>query len=378
MNALKLVAIGGDGIGPEVVSQSLRVLEKLETIFDLDFEIIPLEGGGKYYLDHGKEWADGSFEICQEADAILLGAVGYPGARLPDDNIAGAGIVLGLRFGLDLFANIRPTRLYRGVQHKISNEFKSVWNPNNVNFTIIRENTEGLYAPIRGRLNRGNLKELAIDTRIITLRGTKRVIKFAFDYCMNLNKGSPLDNKKRVTVIHKNNLLAGCQFFTEKFYEIALDYPEIIADDILVDAFTQSIIRNPENYNVCVTTNFMGDICTDLASVLQGGMGMAPSGQINGWTKQGSHGLFEPVHGSAPKYANKNIANPIATILAASMMLNWLGVRFNDRYREAGRAIEDAVEEIVSKGKILPLDLGGNASTSQVCDAILIALDKSK
>lgn len=173
-----------------------------------------------------------------------------------------------------------------------------------------------------------------------------------------------------MTAIHKNNLLAGCQLFTTKFFEIAHEFPNIKANDILVDAFSQSILRNPELYNVCVTTNMMGDILTDLASVLQGGMGMAPSGQINGWHST-SNGLFEPIHGSAPSFAGKNIANPIASILAVSMMLDWLGIKNNSEIlKQASKTIENAVIRMIKQGTTLPSDLGGNTSTSETVDAI--------
>jgi 3-isopropylmalate dehydrogenase len=372
MKKMKIVSIGGDGIGPEVIREGLRVLEHVGSLFDLSFEIINIPGGGKYYLEHGIEWPEESFNTCKKADAILLGAVGYPGARLPDNNIAGANIVLGLRFGLDLFANIRPTKLYKGVKHKISNKFQKVWDYNNVNFTIIRENTEGLYySPSRGLFSRGGIDEAAIDIRLITNKGSERVIRFAFDYAKLDSKGAPSDGHRLVTAIHKNNVLSGCQLFTRKFYEIAKQYSDIRASDILIDAFTQDLLRNPERYNVCVTTNMLGDICTDLASVLQGGMGMAPSAQINGWNSSSS-GLFEPIHGSAPKYIGKMIANPIATILAVSMMLDWLGIKTNTKKcRNAANCIEKSVAKTLDSGKVLTPDLGGHSSTKDVTNEIL-------
>ncbi|MHA2075798.1 MAG: isocitrate/isopropylmalate dehydrogenase family protein [Candidatus Hodarchaeales archaeon] len=370
MRKLTIVTIGGDGIGPEVVKEGLKVLKKIEEIYNLNFEIIPIVGGGKYYSKHGKEWPDGSFSTCKSSDAILLGAVGHPGIRLPDSNIAGAGILLGLRFKLDLFANIRPTKLIDGVPHYISGRFQKIWDAKNVNFTIIRENTEGIYAPIRGQLKRMNQNELAIDNRIITSYGSERIIRFAFEYAKSHKIATPKDGHKRVTAIHKNNLLAGCQLFTTKFYEIAREFSDVKANDILVNAFTQSVLRNPEIFNVCVTTNMMGDILTDLASVLQGGMGMAPSGQINGWYST-SHGLFEPIHGSAPSFAGKNIANPIASILAVSMMLDWLGIKYNSEIlKKSSKTIESAVIRVIKEGKALPSDLGGNVSTSETGDAI--------
>ncbi|MHA1972083.1 MAG: isocitrate/isopropylmalate dehydrogenase family protein [Candidatus Hodarchaeales archaeon] len=362
---MKITVIKGDGIGPEVITEGIKILKVIATYSNQHFEILNIEGGGKYYVKNGVEWPEGSFETCKEADAILFGAIGYPGARLPNNDIAGAGIILGLRFGLDLFANIRPTKLYNGVKHKISDKFKLVWEPKNVDFTIIRENTEGLYAPIRGTLKREIKNNIALDNRIITEEGSSRIIRFAFDYSKAITSDRTQTRKPSLTVIHKNNLLAGCQLFTKIFYELAKEYEDVQANDILVDAFTAELMRNPENFDVCVTTNMFGDICTDLASVLQGGMGMAPSAQINGWDEN-SKGLFEPIHGSAPDIAGKNIANPYATLLSVKMMIDWLGIKQKDiKLRTLAKTLEEAISDTISN-KFLPKDLGGSYTTDKI------------
>lgn len=367
MGTTKIVTVGGDFIGPEVIREGIKVLEKANELFHLNIRLENIEGGGQYYLEHGKEWEEDSFDICKNADAILFGAIGHPKARLPDNNIAGANIILGLRFKLDLFANIRPTKLYQGVKHKISSAYDQVWEPSNVNFTIIRENTEGLYqtAFSEGSIITSSDQEV-VDRRIISREGSRRVIALAFKYAQDYQAGAPIDGIKRVTAIHKNNLLKGCQLFTKEFYSIANKFPKVKANDILVDSFCQDILRTPEKYSVCVTTNMFGDILTDLVSVLAGGMGMAPSGQINGWSEN-SHGMFEPIHGSAPDIAGKKIANPIGTILAVSMMFNWLAKKRNyENYFKAGIAIETAVQYFLQEGDNLPVDLGGSGKTSTI------------
>lgn len=362
-----IALLPGDGVGTEVLAEGRKVLDAAAEKHGLDLRYSEYECGGAYYLRTGKEWEPEAFPFCRnEADAILLGAVGWPGANLPDGNIAGAGIVFGLRFGLDLYANVRPTKLYPGVKHKIGSEFMDVWKPQNVDFTIIRENTEGLYTPARGTLSRGGVDEVAIDNNVITRKGSERVIKAAFDLSKKRGKGAPKDKKMRVTCIDKANVLRGSQLFRQVYDQVAASYPEVERDYAYVDAFTQWVVRNPEAYDVCVATNMMGDIVTDLAAVLQGGMGMAASGNIGD-----KHAMFEPIHGSAPKHAGQGVANPIATVFAAQMMLDWLAGRHDDRKLAAASAsIERAVAAVVAEGKTLTYDLGGSAKTSEVGDAL--------
>ena len=367
----KVALLPGDGVGAEVLDEGRKVLDAATERYGLNLEFEQFDCGGSYYLKTGKEWEPEAFPYCRnEADAILLGAVGWPGATLPDGNIAGAGIVFGLRFGLDLYANVRPTKLYPGVRHKIGDEWKDVWKPENVDFVIIRENTEGLYTPARGTLSRGGVDEVAIDNNVVTRKGCERVIQYAFQLAKRRSKGAPKDQKPRVTCIDKSNVLRGSQLFRQVYDQVAAGYPEISKDYAYIDAFTQWVIRNPEAYDVAVTTNMMGDIATDLAAVLQGGMGMAASGNIGD-----RHGMFEPIHGSAPKHAGQGVANPIATILAVHMMLEWLGNKHDDRkLREAAVGIEQAVGRVVAEGKALTYDLGGGAKTSEVGTAVAHAL----
>jgi 3-isopropylmalate dehydrogenase len=259
---------------------------------------------------------------------------------------------------------VRPTKLYPGVPHKIHAGFKDVWDPAKVDFTIVRENTEGFYTPARGTLHRGGVEEIGLDTGVITRKGAERVIKYAFELAKSQGK-APGDGKKRVTCIDKANVLRGSQFFRRVYDEVAPKYAGVEKDYAYIDAFTQWIVRNPENYHVGVAENMFGDIVTDLASVLQGGMGMAAGGNIGD-----DHAFFEPIHGSAPKYVGQDKVNPTATVLAAQMMLHWLGRRHNDaKLVAAGDAIEAAVVKTLAD-KVKTYDLGGTHKCSQVGQAI--------
>jgi 3-isopropylmalate dehydrogenase len=358
----KIVILPGDGTGPEVIREARRVLDATSEAFGFNLDYIEIPCGRDYYKKTGLEWPEDAFERCRdEADAILLGAVGPYKKRPLDKPNEGSSMLFGLRFGLDLYANVRPVRLYPNVRHKISTEFKQVWDPENVDFVVIRENTEGLYSPARGVVSRAEDVELAIDNRIITRKGSKRVIKFAFELS-KLRDGTPSEGKKKVTCVDKSNVLQGCLLFRKVYDEVASDYPEIEKDYSYVDAFTQWILRKPECYDVAVMPNIFGDIITDLAAVLQGGMGMAASGNIGD-----SHAMFEPVHGSTPKHAGKDIVNPIAAILSVHMMLRWLGAKKkNEDLIVASRSIESAVRDVLSQGKTLTYDLGGSAKCSEV------------
>jgi len=369
--AFKIVVLAGDGVGPEVVREGVKVLKAVGTVYGLSFDLVPFPCGGQHYLDTGEEWPDGAFESCKAADAILLGAVGLPEAVLPNGEIAGVSVVFGLRFGLDLYANVRPTKLYPNVRHKIHDAFKQVWEPGKVDFVIVRENTEGLYTPTRGFLDRGGVKELAVDSRVITRKGAERVIRFAFELSKQRN-GAPSDQKRRVTCVDKSNVTAGCKLFRQVYDEVAARYPTIQKDYAYIDAFQQWLLRSPEAYDVAVTTNVFGDIATDLAAVLQGGLGMAAGANIGD-----DHAMFEPIHGSAPKHAGKDEVNPIAMVLAVHLLLDWLGRRKRDKaLRDAAAVVERAVETVLKTGKTLTYDLGGTAKCSEVGTAIATAVTK--
>ncbi len=375
-----IVLLPGDGIGVEVAVQLRRLLDRVASRMELTFDIEEIPCGGQYFLEHGIDWPDGSHEKCRDADLILLGAVGWPSpdgvgpVTMPDGKMAGYSAVIGNRINLELYANVRPVKLFKGVKARISGQPKSVWQPKDVDMVFIRENTEGLYSGIGGVLRPGGRGEVATDTRVITRKGSERVIRLAFETAMK-RKGAPKDGRKRVTCIVKNNVLSGCRFFKEIFDEIALDYPDVEKDVAIIDAFTQWLILEPEKYDVLVTTNMFGDIVTDLASVLQGGMGMAVGCNIGD-----KNGMFEPIHGSAPPLAGQDKANPIATFLSAAEGLRWLAEKKgNDNLKIAGDAIESAIQELLIKGSPLTFDLVESeeraASMSTVTTAILDLFD---
>ncbi len=365
----KIVVLPGDGVGGEVIPEAVKVLKAAEeTTTGLKLEFQEFDCGANYWLKMGRkeEWPAEAFQACKESTAILFGAVGLPEAVRPNGTIVGVDLLFEIRFGLDLYANIRPVKLYQGIECPVVGK-----KPEDVNFVIVRENTEGLYSPMRGELTRGGETELAVDIRVVTRKGAERVIRYAFESC-GRRRGAPLDGKKRVTCVDKSNVLRGCIFFRNVYNEVAKSYSGIERDYAYVDALTQWMVRRPEFYDVLVTTNMFGDIITDLASVLQGGMGMAPAGNIGD-----KHAMFEPIHGSAPRIAGKKMANPVAAILSAKMMLEWIAENNrDDAPKRAAEKIEKAVEHVLTELKLRTYDLGGKSSTTQVSDAIANAVRK--
>jgi isocitrate/isopropylmalate dehydrogenase len=374
----QVVVLPGDGVGAEVASEAQKVLAAVAAGTGVRFEIEEIPCGGQYYLQHGRDWPEGAEARCQAADVILLGAVGWPDPKgngpvtMPDGKMAGWSPVIGNRSRLDLYANVRPVRLYPGVEHRISGRFGQVWRPEEVDMVILRENTEGLYAGSGGILAPGGVGQVATDTRVITRRASERIIRLAFETAMKRG-GAPRDKKRRVTCVVKNNVLYGCRLFAEVFAEVGAEYPSVEKDVAIVDAFTQWLMNQPEHYDVVVTTNMFGDIVTDLASVLQGGMGMAVGCNVGD-----RHGMFEPIHGTAPKLAGLNRANPMAMILATGEALRWLGGKKGDpALNRAGDAVEAAVRAVLARGAPLTEDLVGPekmAPMTAVTDAVIEAM----
>jgi 3-isopropylmalate dehydrogenase len=349
----KIAVLPGDGIGREVVPEAVRVLEAIEDQMNgFELETHLFHCGGEYYRKHGREWPEEAETFSKdEADAVLLGAVGALDSngqeiRLPDNNLAGYNIVIGLRMELDLYANVRPVKLLPGVPIPVKKEHESI------DMVMVRENTEGLYAPIRGKLSRGKKSNTAIDVRVITRFASERIARYAFEEA-NSRNGAPKDGINRVTCVDKSNLLSGCQLFRQIFTEVSQAYPNIHTDFAYVDSFVQWLIRKPEYYDVVVAPNEFGDIITDLGAALQGGLGMAPAGNIGE-----DKAVFEPVHGSAPSHYGKNSANPIAAILSGAMMLEWLGEQNkSESCVLASDTIHKAVQEVLREGKIRTSDL---------------------
>jgi 3-isopropylmalate dehydrogenase len=375
-NGYDIVLLPGDGIGLEIAEQAKLVLDAVAKKIDVSFRVDEIECGGQFYPKHGsRDWPEGSEEKCDAADVILLGAVGWPSpagvgpVTMSNGKMAGYSPVIGNRTRLNLYANVRKVKLLPGIRHRISGSHQQVWQADNVDMVFVRENTEGLYAGMGGTLSPGGNAVLATDTRVITRAATERVVRKAFALCEERETGAPKDGKQRVTCIAKDNVLQGCKLFTKVFSEIGEEFPHIEKDFAIVDAFTQWLITQPEYYDVCVTSNMFGDIVTDLASVLQGGMGMAVGCNVGD-----HHAMFEPIHGSAPKHAGKDKVNPMAMILSTGEALAWLGRRKDDaRLVGAGRAIEDAVGAVCSAGTPLTYDLVGldqAATMSEVGAAI--------
>jgi 3-isopropylmalate dehydrogenase len=259
------------------------------------------------------------------------------------------------------YLNVRPVRCLLGTRHGLSGKFREVWSPETVDMVIVRENTEGLYSGLGERT-----ADRATDLRVITRHASERVIRAAFELSRRRDKGAPGDGKRRVTCIGKHNVLNGCRLFLDVFREVAREFPDIEPDVAIVDSFAMFVLTQPERYDVCVTTNMFGDIVTDLASVLQGGMGMAVGCNVGD-----DHAMFEPIHGSAPPLAGKDRANPLAMLLATGEAMAWLGRRFSDdRLLRAHRAIETAVATLVERGEPLTVDLGGSAPQSVVAEAV--------
>src|SRR5713101_5530038 len=342
----EIAVLPGDGIGPEVIGETLRVLEACKEMTGLNLETTTYRAGAKYFLGKGgrrRELDDEAFEKCSKADAILLGPIGLPDVVREDGRPVGGNVVFGLRMGLDLYANIRAVKLMNGVKSPLAMK-----GPKDIDFVVVRENTEGLYSGIQGTLSRGGGDEAGVDVRLVTRKGAERIINHAFRLSMRRN-GAPADRTGRVTCVDKSNVLAGCRLFRSIFNDLARKFPKIEKDYAYVDAVCQWLIRRPEKYDVIVTTNLFGDILSEIGAALQGGLGLAPSANIGE-----DHGLFEPVHGSAPQYAGKDVANPTAAILSAKMMLEWLGGKGNhEEFDVAAKLIQSAVVRGLKNGELL-------------------------
>ena len=387
MAAYRLTVLPGDGVGREVIAEARRLIAVFEEHSPISFGITEIPCGGQHYLETGEEWPEGSYNHCRDdSDAILLGAIGWPGAHLPNGDLAGGQTILGLRSGLKLFANVRPVKLYPGVMHKVHGVHKQVWEPDLVDMVMIRENTEGLYHSLLRRMEQkatggkderividefpGIEGEVAWDPRPISRKGSERVIKFAFDFARHRER--KLGIPQSVTCVDKSNVTRGCRLFRKIFDEIAEANPDLETNRAYIDAFTMWLVRDPEELDVVVLPNMFGDIATDLASVLQGGMGMAASANLGP-----KHMLFEPVHGSAPKYAGMNVVNPTATLQSVQMMFEALAYRHNDDDMDVcADIVQTAIQQHFEEGGCVTYDLGGDASTSDVGEAIADRCEK--
>ncbi|SNT76219.1 isocitrate/isopropylmalate dehydrogenase family protein [Paracoccus seriniphilus] len=355
----EIAVVHGDGIGPEVCGAAIEVLNAALDPGVLRFAEYP--AGAGHFLATGESLPEATVQACGAADAILHGAAGLPGAVHPDGTEAGVDFSLKLRFGLDLYANIRPIRLYEGVESALAGIA-----PGGIDYVILRENSEGLYAARgAGSLLRG---DVAVDTLVQTREGIERIVRKAFELA-RLSDGAPEDGVRRVTCCDKANVLRSYAFFRAVFDRIATEFPDIEAEHAIVDAMSMYLVQRPGHYNVIVTENMFGDILSDLAAATIGGLGMAPSAEVGE-----SNGLFQPSHGSAPDIAGQGIANPYGMVLSAASMLDWLGHRHDDaRLLDAAARIRRATEEALASG-CLTTDLKGSATTRAVTDILCRAL----
>ncbi len=354
----RIVIIPGDNIGPELMEAAIDVLEAAQKGGgDFKINMETHQAGAAYYTEYGIPISPETVEACRSADSVLKGPVGDPAVRTPDGIEAG---LLGgvLRSGLDLFANVRPIKLYPGVTSPLRG-----FEPGGIDYVVVRENTEGLYAS-RGK-GVGGPNAMA-DTMIMTRPGVERIVRFAFELAQ-IREGAPSDGVSRVTCVEKSNVLRSFVFFRDIFLEIAKEYPAIEAETIYPDAAAQALVMNPGHYDVMVMENFLGDILSDLGGGTIGGLGMCPGGNIGD-----DYAYFEPVHGSAPDIAGQGTANPMSQILSAAMMLHHIGEV------AASRRIEATVWKVLENGDI-HFDERGRAvqGTKRVTEAIINRLGDS-
>jgi 3-isopropylmalate dehydrogenase len=336
-----IAVIPGDGTGPEVVAEGLKVLQALAGSEKISFNFIPYDLGGERYLKTGEILPDSVLQELRQVDAIYLGAIGHPEVK---PGILEQGLLLKLRFSLDQYINLRPVILYPGVETPLKDK-----GPEDIDFVVIRENTEGLYAGVGGFFKKGTPDEVAVQESINTRKGVERCLRYAFEFCRRRNR------KKKLTLCAKTNVLIyASELWDRVFKELAGAYPDITTDYAHVDAVNMWMVKNPEWFDVIVTDNLFGDIITDLGAMIQGGLGIAAGGNIN---PQGVS-MFEPIGGSAPKYQGLNVINPLAAIGAAQMMLEHLGLE------KPARKIEQAIRRVVLE-KVRDLTAGKMGYTTQ-------------
>ncbi|QEG24352.1 isocitrate/isopropylmalate dehydrogenase family protein [Mariniblastus fucicola] len=346
----QIAVLSGDGIGPEVTQQAVRLMSAAcEPFEDIDLSLQEVSVGAQEYLKNGDPLPDSAFDVCRESDAVLLGAMGMPSVRWPDGREMTPQI--DLRERLDLYNGLRPIYLYAAEDSPLKK-----YQAGEIDFVIVRENTEGLFAARTDPQDQ--TREEARDIMLITRKGSLRIFRAAFDQAMQ--------RRKKVTLVDKANVLPSMVLFREVFEEIAAEYPEVETEVVYVDAAALFLVQRPQSFDVIVTENMFGDILSDLAAGLVGGMGMAPSGDIGE-----DCAVFQPSHGTAPDIAGQNKANPVATILSAAMLLQWLD---HPSAKEAGVKLDSAVKKALADPAVRTGDVGGSLSTTEMGDAILKCL----
>ena len=342
--------IPGDGVGPEVTREALKVLARAAGLFNFRYELTHYPFGADHYLATGEFMPPDQLDRFRELDAILLGAIGDP--RLPP-GLVERGVIAAMRFGLDLYVNLRPIKLY--AEHLCPLKDKG---PADIDMVVVRENTEDLYTGLGGYFKKNSADEVVIANQIFTRKGSERAVRYAFELARRRAK------RKKLTLVDKSNAIEVQELWRRTLAEVAPEYPDVETECAYVDAACMWMVKNPESFDVIVTPNLFGDIITDLGAMLQGGMGVAASGNIH----PGSVSLFEPIHGSAPKYKDRNAVSPLAAIGAVAMLLDYIGEA------EAAAAIETAVAHLLQSRRIPSLDAGSGLKTDAAGDRVCTQL----
>src|SRR5262245_2747442 len=351
MTISRIAVIGGDGIGPEVIDQAIRAADAAVKRHGGGVEWVRLPWSSAYYQQTGRMMPADGWEVLARHDAILLGAIGHPDVP---DHVTLHGLLLPMRRKFDQYVNLRPAYLYEGVESPLRDKA-----PGSIDMVVYRENTEGEYAPIGGRLYVGTPHEVAIQTNTFTRRGCERIMRAAFEAARR--------RRRKLTSITKSNAQTfGMVLWDEVFRDVTRDYPDVQASSLLVDAAAMDFVRKPEAFDVVVASNLFGDILTDLSAIVTGSMGLAASANIN--PERAFPSMFEPVHGSAPDIAGRGVANPLAAILSAGLLLDHLNLP------RAAAAVRQAVAKVLKAGTPRTPDLSGNAKTSAVTEAVLAYL----
>jgi tartrate dehydrogenase/decarboxylase/D-malate dehydrogenase len=348
----QVAVIGGDGIGPEVIAHAVQAADAAAKRDGATLAWTHLPWGSGYYKQHGRILPENGWDVLAKHDAVLFGAVGDPAVP---DKVTVHELLLPMRRRFDQYVNLRPAYLFAGVPCPLRDKA-----PGSIDMLVYRENTEGEYAPVGGNLYPGTENEVAIQTGVFTRRGCERILRAAFEAA----KKRP---RKKLTSITKSNAqVYGMGLWDDVFHAVRKDYSDVQSYSLLVDAAAMDFVRKPESFDVVVASNLFGDILTDLSAMVTGSVGLASSANINPTKKLPS--MFEPVHGSAPDIAGKGIANPLAAVLSAALMLDHLGCA------KGAMAVRAAVSKVLAEGKVLTPDLGGTATTNQVGEAVATAL----
>jgi 3-isopropylmalate dehydrogenase len=343
----KIAVIPGDGVGPEVVDEGLRVLQRVGELEGIKFETVTYPFGADHYLRTGELMPASVLDEYRQMDAILLGAIGDPRV---ETGVLERAIIGGVRWKLDMYINLRPIKLYAEHLCPLKNK-----GPEHIDMIFVRENTEDLYIGMGGHFKKGTPDEVAIQQMIMTRKGCERAVRFAYDLARKRGK------RKKLTLIDKVNAIQAQEIWTRTFEEVGREYPDVERDHAYIDAACMWMVKNPEWFDVAVTGNMMGDIITDLGAAISGGLGIAASGNLH----PGQVSMFEAIHGSAPKHAGKGVICPLATINAVSMMVDFLG------YEKSAARIENAMSKALTSGEITSLSTSSGMRTSQYTDVVL-------